>query len=63
MLEIPALFLLNFLFPLYGLAYAQLTSEFVLAAAAVIVLWRMFARSGAANKEKEKDQTDKQAQA
>ena len=62
-LEIPALFLLNFLFPLYGLAYAQLTSEFVLAAAAVIVLWRMFARSGAANKEKEKDQTDRQAQA
>lgn len=43
-LEIPALFLLNFLFPLYGLAYAQLTSESVLATAAVIVLWRIFER-------------------
>lgn len=37
-LEIPALFLLNWLFPLYGLAYAQLTAEVVLAVAAVIEL-------------------------
>ena len=29
-LEIPALYLLNWLFPLYGLAYAQFTAEFVL---------------------------------
>lgn len=41
-LEIPALILLNMLFPLYGLAYAQLTSELVLATAAVITLYKMF---------------------
>lgn len=41
-LEIPALFILNWLFPLYGLAYAQLTAEFILAVAAVIVLVRLF---------------------
>lgn len=41
-LEIPALLLLNALLPLYGLAYAQLTAELVLAAAAVIALGRMF---------------------
>lgn len=41
-LEIPALFILNYLFPLYGLAYAQLTAELILAAAAVIVLIRLF---------------------
>ena len=43
-LEIPALFLLNWLFPLYGLAYAQLVAEVLLAAAAVIVLARLFRR-------------------
>ena len=41
-LEIPALYILNALFPLYGLAYAQLTAEVVLAATAVIVLIRLF---------------------
>lgn len=41
-LEIPALFILNALFPLYGLAYAQLTAELILSAAAVIVLIRLF---------------------
>lgn len=41
-LEIPALFILNYLFPLYGLAYAQFVAEFILAAAAVMVLWRLF---------------------
>jgi putative MATE family efflux protein len=41
-LEIPALFLLNYFFPLYGLAYAQLAAEFILAIAAVIVLIRLF---------------------
>ena len=41
-LEIPALFLLNYLFPLYGLAYAQLAAELILAAAAVIVLLKLF---------------------
>ncbi len=43
-LEIPALYVLNYLFPLYGLAYAQFTAEFVLAMAAVIVLIRLFKR-------------------
>lgn len=41
-LEIPALFILNSFFPLYGLAYAQLVAEAVLAAAAVLVLWQLF---------------------
>lgn len=41
-LEIPALYLLNYLLPLYGLAYAQFVAEVVLAAAAVIVLARLF---------------------
>lgn len=37
-LEIPALVILNTLFPLYGLAYAQFTAEVILALAAVMVL-------------------------
>lgn len=41
-LEIPALYLLNYFFPLYGLAYAQPAAEIILAAAAVIVLIRLF---------------------
>ncbi len=41
-LEIPALVLLNALFPLCGLAYAQFAAELVLAIAAVIVLARLF---------------------
>ena len=41
-LEIPALFILNRLFPLYGLAYAQTAAEIILAAAAVLVLKRRF---------------------
>lgn len=41
-LEIPALYLLNRIFPLYGLAYAQFASEVVLATAAVAVLLRIF---------------------
>ena len=41
-LEIPALLLLNFLFPLYGLAYAQFTAELCLAIAAVVLLVRLF---------------------
>ena len=45
-LEIPALFILNALFPLYGLAYAQLAAELVLAAAAVTVLIKMFRKMG-----------------
>ena len=41
-LEIPLLFLLNALFPLYGLAYAQFVAEVVLAAAAILMLMRIF---------------------
>ena len=41
-LEIPLLFLLNALFPLYGLAYAQSITELVLASVAVIMLVRIF---------------------
>lgn len=41
-LEIPALFILNYLIPLYGMAYAQLTAEVVLAAAAGVILVRLF---------------------
>ena len=43
-LEVPALYPWNYLFPLYGLAYAQFTAEVVLATAAVIVLARLFKR-------------------
>ena len=41
-LEIPALYILNWLFPLYGLAFSQLAAEVVLAAAATVVLLWMF---------------------
>ena len=41
-LEIPALILLDKLFPPYGLAYSQLVAEAVLSAAAVIMLLRIF---------------------
>lgn len=41
-LEIPALFLLNHLFPLYGLAYAQFTAELVLSICAAFMLRHIF---------------------
>lgn len=40
--EIPALFLLNRIFPLYGLPYAQVTSEVLLSIIAAAVLIRLF---------------------
>ena len=43
-LEIPALFIWNMIWPLYGLACAQATAEVVLATAAVVVLTRIFRR-------------------
>ena len=43
-LEIPALFILNHFFPLYGLAYAQFTAELVLSVAAVIILVKLFGK-------------------
>ena len=42
LLEIPAIFVLDKLFPLYGLAYTQLAAEFVLAVLAIIVMVRLF---------------------
>ena len=41
-LEIPAMLLLNSLVPMYGLAYAQLCAEVILATAAVLFLRRIF---------------------
>ena len=41
-LEIPALYILNALFPMYGLAYAQPVAEVILAATACVVLLRLF---------------------
>ncbi len=41
-LEIPALYVLNYFFPLYGLAYAQPLAEITLAVAAIVVLLRLF---------------------
>ena len=41
-LEIPALFILNALVPMYGLAYAQLFAEIVLAISAVFFLIKIF---------------------
>lgn len=43
-LEIPALYILNRLIPLYGLACAQTVAEVVLAIAAVVILARLFRR-------------------
>ena len=40
-LEIPLLFIMNTVYPLYGLPYAQLITEIVLAAAAVVMLRRI----------------------
>ena len=41
-LEIPALYVLNYFFPLYGLSYSQFAAEFVLSIAAVWMLARIF---------------------
>ena len=43
-LEIPALLVLEHFFPLYGLAYAQLCAEVVLAVAAAVTINRLFRR-------------------
>ncbi len=44
LLEIPAIYILNYFIPMYGLAYSQFVAELVLAVAAVIVLVRFFAK-------------------
>ncbi len=43
--EIPGLFILNALFPLYGLPYAQVVAEVVLAVTGMIVLKRFFRKT------------------
>ena len=43
-LEIPALFVLNAVFGLYGLAYAQFCAEFILSICALIFLRRIFVK-------------------
>lgn len=44
-LEIPALYILNRIWPLYGLSYSQLCAELVLAIAAVFELKKLFRRA------------------
>jgi Na+-driven multidrug efflux pump len=44
LLEIPAIFVLDSLFPLYGLAYTQFVAEFVLAILALVVVIGLFKR-------------------
>lgn len=50
-LEIPALYILNHLFPLYGLPYAQFVAELVLSVAAIWTLNRIFRRIARENKD------------
>ena len=52
-LEIPLLFILNTIWPLYGLAYAQFGAEMVLATAAIFMLLRIFRNTGANDGENE----------
>ncbi len=42
LLEIPAIFILDHFFPLYGLSYSQFIAEFILAIAAVSVIVNLF---------------------
>lgn len=57
MLEIPCLYVLNLLFPLYGLAYAQFIAEVVLAMAAVVMLRRMFGKMNREDRLKQNNAT------
>lgn len=43
-LEIPAIIVLNAIYPLYGLAYAQAVAEVILAVTAMIILKKLFAK-------------------
>ena len=44
-LEIPLMYLLNFLFPLFGLPYAQPAAELVMAVAAIFAVRSVFAKA------------------
>ncbi len=46
-LEIPLLYLLNTVYPLYGLPFAQVITEIILSLLAVAVLMRFLKKSGA----------------
>ena len=52
LLEIPAIFVLDTLFPLYGLAYKQFVAEFVLALIAVVVMAKLFKKLNKESEEK-----------
>ena len=52
LLEIPTIFILDKLFPLYGLAYTQFIAEFVLAVLAIIVMVGLFKRLNKSEEEK-----------
>ncbi len=52
-LEIPAIYVLNYFFPLYGLAYSQLVAEVILAAAAIFTLRRILSASGSPSRAKQ----------
>ena len=43
-LEIPAIFILDMIFPLYGLAYSQFVAEFILSIIAFVVISKLFKR-------------------
>lgn len=51
--EIPAIYILNHFFPLYGLAYAQTSAEIILSIIAVIVLINMFRKLKSENPSRE----------
>lgn len=44
-LEIPALYALNRIWPMYGLVYAQLIAEIILSAAAVFAVLKIIKRN------------------
>ena len=54
-LEIPALIILNRLFPLYGLAYAQFVAELILSICAVVMLRHIFKKYGEKKNGNKKD--------
>lgn len=49
LLEIPAIFILDMLFPLYGLAYSQLIAEFVLTIITISVIRNLFKKLEGSN--------------
>ena len=52
LLEIPAIFIMDKIYPLYGLAYTQFIAEFVLAIIAIFVMVGLFGRLNKSEDEK-----------